>query len=85
MSSIVRTRNVVIGGVPTSLAMEDAFWHELRRMAAARRQTVPRLVTEIRSLSGGADLSSAVRVFILQHARQRPAPADHSDAIFLPP
>jgi predicted DNA-binding ribbon-helix-helix protein len=65
--------------------MEDPFWHELRRMAEARNQTVPKLVTEIKALSGKVELSSAVRIFILQHARQRPAPPEESELFFLPP
>lgn len=74
----------MIGGQPTSVAMEDPFWHELRRIAAARCQTVPKLLTEIKELSRDVDLSSAVRVFILQHARQRSVSADNADFIFLP-
>ena len=85
MSSAIRKRSVTIGGVPTSIAMEDAFWHELRRMAEARNQTVAQLIAEINQLSGKAARSSALRVFVLQHARQRPVLADKADPIFLPP
>jgi predicted DNA-binding ribbon-helix-helix protein len=85
MSSNVRKRSVTIGGAPTTIAMEDAFWHELRRMAEARKQTVPKLIMEIKEMTRDAELSSAVRVFVLQHARQRPAIADKEETIFLPP
>ena len=84
MSSAIRKRSVTIGGVATSIAMEDAFWHELRRMADARNQTIAKLVTEIKKLNGKVELSSAVRVFVLQHARQRPAPLAKSEPFFLP-
>jgi predicted DNA-binding ribbon-helix-helix protein len=85
MSSAIRKRSVTIGGVATSIAMEDAFWHELRRMADARKQTVSKLVTEIKHLGRNVELSSAVRVFILQNARQRPAQPAASELFFLPP
>jgi predicted DNA-binding ribbon-helix-helix protein len=85
MTSAIRKRSVAVGGVATSIAMEDAFWHELRRMAEARNQTVAKLITEIKCLSRDVELSSAVRIFVLQHARQREAQPVESDRFFLPP
>jgi predicted DNA-binding ribbon-helix-helix protein len=86
MKSTIKNRSIVLKGVQTSIALEDAFWHELRRLADIRSQSPSKLIAEIQSLCGSVPLSSAVRVFILQHARQRPPlPTPEQSSFFLPP
>jgi predicted DNA-binding ribbon-helix-helix protein len=63
-SSIVK-RSIVIGGRKTSVSLEDAFWKALREIAAAREMTLSDLVTSIDGNRSGANLSSAIRVFVL--------------------
>ena len=71
----LRKRSVRIAGHRTSLSLEAAFWQALKEIAAARSQPVSRLIAEIdgaRVESGGAaNLSSAVRVFVLETVRGR--------------
>jgi len=58
-------RSVVLSGHRTSVSVEDAFWRELRRLAAARGVSVAALIAEIdRSRDGG--LSSAIRLYVLE-------------------
>lgn len=66
----LRKRSVMIAGHRTSLSLEAAFWDALKEIAAARGQSLNRLVEEIdraRQAGGGppANLSSAARVFVL--------------------
>jgi predicted DNA-binding ribbon-helix-helix protein len=47
--------------------LEDLFWHALRDIAVAKGTTRPRLIKEINQTRTNANLSSAVRVFILAY------------------
>ena len=65
----IKKRSVILDGHRTSVSLENAFWADLKKLAANRGITVNQLVTEIdRERSG--NLSSAIRVFVLQHYRQ---------------
>lgn len=66
-------RSLVVAGHSTSVSLEDAFWRALRDMATARGCSVARLVGQIDSTRADANLSSAIRVFVLQEALQRAA------------
>lgn len=66
----VRKRSVRIAGHRTSVSLEDAFWTELAAIAKARGLSVNALIAEIDEGRGG-NLSSAVRVFILNELRAR--------------
>lgn len=60
-------RSVLIAGHHTSLTLEDVFWNALKDIALRRGQSINELVTEIDAERTG-NLSSAVRVFVLQQA-----------------
>ena len=62
-------RSVAIAGHRTSVSLEAPFWDALKDMAAARGVSVQALVGEIDAGRGGANLSSAIRVFVLREAR----------------
>jgi predicted DNA-binding ribbon-helix-helix protein len=67
-------RSIAIGGHKTSISLEDQFWEALREIVKERQTTVPELVTGINAERRDANLSSAVRVFILAHFQnQTPA------------
>jgi predicted DNA-binding ribbon-helix-helix protein len=59
-------RSLVIAGHRTSISLEDAFWRRLRRIAADRGVSLNRLAAMIDASRGGANLSSAIRVFVLE-------------------
>ena len=64
-------RSVAIAGHRTSVSLEAPFWDALKDIAAARRASVQALVAEIDAGRGGANLSSAIRVFVLREVRGR--------------
>lgn len=65
--------SLVIAGHRTSISLEDAFWRELKLWAAERGVSIAALVAEIDGARGAANLSSAIRVAILERARTRQA------------
>jgi len=74
----------MIAGHSSSVTLEEAFWEELRAIAARRQLSVNQLVTEIDSGRFGpgepGSLASAIRVFILADLKKsagRPTPALH--------
>jgi len=69
MKSTIK-RSIVIDGRRTSVSLEDAFWLELRNLALAQNLPVGVLVAEIDAKREGANLSSAIRLHILQHFRR---------------
>ena len=64
-------RSVAIAGHRTSVSLEAPFWDALKDIAAARGASVQALVAEIDAGRGGANLSSAIRVFVLHEVRGR--------------
>jgi len=66
--SAVVKRSIVIGGHKTSVSLEDAFWGRLKKIAAAQSGTLSKLVSEIDETRENSNLSSAIRVFVLEHA-----------------
>jgi predicted DNA-binding ribbon-helix-helix protein len=58
-------RSISIAGHRTSVSLEDAFWRELKRLAVARGRSVSSLVATIDEDRQDANLSSAIRVFVL--------------------
>ena len=69
-AGIIRKRSVVIAGHATSVSLEEAFWDALKDIARARATSVRRLIAEIDSIRAG-NLSSALRVFILEETKRR--------------
>ena len=58
--------SLVIAGHRTSISLEDAFWSGLKRIAAKERRALASMVAEIDATRGDANLSSAIRVFVLE-------------------
>jgi predicted DNA-binding ribbon-helix-helix protein len=67
-SAIVK-RSVRIAGHATSISLEAAFWRGLREIAAVRQLPVSALVAAIDAQRRG-NLSSAIRIFVLDTARK---------------
>jgi predicted DNA-binding ribbon-helix-helix protein len=63
-------RSLVIAGHRTSISLEDAFWRGLQDLARQRSQSINALVAEIDAGRGQANLSSAIRLFVLASAVQ---------------
>jgi predicted DNA-binding ribbon-helix-helix protein len=69
MKSPVIKRSIIIDGHKTSVSLEDAFWSGLKEIAQAQGATVSQTVTEIDKMRQGANLSSAIRLFVLDQVR----------------
>lgn len=63
-------RSVVVAGHKTSVSLEDAFWHALKDIARERSVSLRSLVAEIDASRRGGNLSSAVRLHVLDHYRR---------------
>jgi predicted DNA-binding ribbon-helix-helix protein len=62
-------RSVAIGGRKSSVSLEDAFWNALREIATAQGTAVGTLVSTIDGDRRHNNLSSAIRLFVLDHYR----------------
>ncbi len=66
-ADIPRKRSLTLNGHRTSISLEDAFWDALREISARELKSVSELVEMIDTERGDAGLSSAIRIYILQH------------------
>jgi predicted DNA-binding ribbon-helix-helix protein len=64
-------RSFSIRGHRTSISLEGAFWDALREQAEREKLPVARVVADIDSKKGDTNLSSAIRVWILNRYRSR--------------
>ena len=71
MKSPVVKRSIVIAGHKTSVSLEDAFWKGLKEIAGGRDMTLSDLVATIDSERQHGNLSSAIRLFMLDFYRQQ--------------
>ncbi|WP_114942964.1 ribbon-helix-helix domain-containing protein [Microvirga calopogonii] len=71
MGFAVVKRSVSIAGHRTSISLEEPFWASLREIAERDRMSVQALIGRIDAARGEQNLSSAIRVFILNDLRQR--------------
>jgi predicted DNA-binding ribbon-helix-helix protein len=69
MKSPVVKRSIVIAGHKTSVSLEDAFWTGLKDIASARNATLSDLVASIDGGRQQGNLSSAIRLFVLEYYR----------------
>jgi predicted DNA-binding ribbon-helix-helix protein len=77
MKSSIIKRSVVIDGHKTSVSLEDAFWSGLKEIASAKQATLSNVVAEIDKARQQGNLSSAIRLFVLDRTR---APEIHRPA-----
>ena len=69
MKSSIIKRSVVIGGHKTSVSLEDAFWSDLKKIAHAQAATLSELVAKVDETRQRGNLSSAIRLLVLEHIR----------------
>jgi predicted DNA-binding ribbon-helix-helix protein len=78
--SLVIKRSIVVGGHKTSVSLEDDFWLALKEIATRHRATLSDLVGSIDSQRQHGNLSSTMRLFVLNHYRPRIA-ADETEQL----
>jgi predicted DNA-binding ribbon-helix-helix protein len=67
----VPKRSIEIDGRNTSISLEDAFWECLQKIADERKVTPSRLISGIEAGRRTGNLSSVLRVFILEHYKDQ--------------
>jgi predicted DNA-binding ribbon-helix-helix protein len=77
MKSPIVKRSIVIAGHKTSVSLEEAFWG-VKDIATSRRVTPSDLVASIDTERQQGNLSSAIRLFVLDHYRKSTASPDRS-------
>ena len=67
MKSLVIKRSIIFDGRRTSVSLEDVFWNALKGIAHNRSETLSHLITSIDADRKFANLSSALRLFVLEY------------------
>ncbi len=80
MKSPVVKRSIVIAGHKTSVSLEEAFWTSLKDIASRRDMTLSDLVASIDTDRRQGNLSSAIRLFVLDHFRVKAGELPHGEA-----
>jgi predicted DNA-binding ribbon-helix-helix protein len=70
VSPILR-RSIVIAGHKTSVSVEDEFWDSLKKIASERGTSVGGMIGAIDGGRQHANLSSAIRLFVLGFYRDQ--------------
>ena len=71
MKSPVVKRSIVLAGHKTSVSLEDEFWRGLKEVASRRLMTLSALVDIIDAQRQQGNLSSALRLFVLDFYRSQ--------------
>jgi predicted DNA-binding ribbon-helix-helix protein len=71
VETVVKKRSIVVGGHKTSTSLENEFWEALREIAQSRQMTLSALLATIKAGPQQGGLSSAIRVFVLDHYRKK--------------
>ena len=69
--SSARKRSIFVAGYKTSISLEDEFWKSFKEIASERGITVGELVRAIDANRNHANLSSAIRLFVIGVYRDR--------------
>jgi predicted DNA-binding ribbon-helix-helix protein len=71
VKSSVSKRSIVIAGHKTSVSLEDEFWNSLKEIASERGMMLGELIRTIDANRNHANLSSAIRLFVLGFYRDQ--------------
>jgi predicted DNA-binding ribbon-helix-helix protein len=78
VKSPVIKRSIVVAGHKTSVSLEDAFWTSLKEIARIRCKNLYELVEEIDARRSHTNLSSGIRLFVLEYYQTQSSAANHS-------
>jgi predicted DNA-binding ribbon-helix-helix protein len=74
MKSPVIKRSILLAGHKTSVSLEEAFWQGLKEIAGRRNVSVSALIGMIDNGRSEGNLSSGIRLFVLDYFRSLAAP-----------
>jgi predicted DNA-binding ribbon-helix-helix protein len=69
MKSLVVKRSILLAGYKTSVSLEDEFWTALKEIAGDRHVTFSKLISGIDKQRQHGNLSSTLRLFVLEYYR----------------
>ena len=70
MPKLRNKRSVTIDKHRTSISLEEPFWDALSDIARAEGKSLAALIGEIDKSRGEANLSAAIRVYVLERSRR---------------
>jgi predicted DNA-binding ribbon-helix-helix protein len=70
-SSVIKKRSIRLAGRKTAVSLENEFWESLREIATGSGEPVSQLISDINKGRQSANLSSAIRMFVLRHYRDQ--------------
>ena len=73
MKSLVVKRSIFLASHKTSVSLEDDFWTALKEIAGDRHVTLSELIGGINAQRQHGNLSSALRLFVLEYYRSKAA------------
>jgi len=79
MNSSVIKRSIMIAGHKTSVSLEEPFWKALKEIALNRQMTLSALVASIDGERVHGNLSSCLRLFVLDFYQPRGRKISHPD------
>ena len=74
-------RSVIVNGHKTSVSLEEPFWLELKSIAAERKVALGNLISKVDAERHQGNLSSALRLFVLDFYRSQVSEKDSRDGI----
>jgi predicted DNA-binding ribbon-helix-helix protein len=80
VQTVIVKRSIVIAGHKTSVSLEDAFWNSLKEIGRSQEVTLSELVSDIDTRRLNGNLSSAIRLFVLDHY-QKHSPRESANRI----
>jgi predicted DNA-binding ribbon-helix-helix protein len=81
MKSLILKRSVVLAGHKTSVSLEDAFWRSLKEIAGYQHVTLSALLASIDTDRHHGNLSSAIRLFVLNFYRDQLEVRERSERV----
>jgi predicted DNA-binding ribbon-helix-helix protein len=81
MKSPIVKRSIVISGRKTSVSLEEAFWSGMKEISEELSVTLSELVGVIDTDRRQGNLSSAIRLFVLDHFKARAARPEDEPAL----
>jgi predicted DNA-binding ribbon-helix-helix protein len=81
MKSMIAKRSIMINNHKTSVSLEDEFWTALKEIAQQRNQKLSALIALVDSERTTGNLSSALRLFVLDQYRSNTGGAVRSDKV----
>ncbi len=65
----MKKHSITIKGHKTSITLETEFWNELKLISQKEDKSIQQIITEIDSVSDNKNLSSSIRIFILNYLK----------------